>query len=101
MEGVREIVIPLGAVAGATVRRRWVGWWPRTVLVLSAADLRAFDRVAGRDGLRLDHPAELILGLRPADRLLADEFSAELALALAELRIQPPTPRDALPEGDG
>ena len=80
---VRELVIPLSGVAGAAVRRRW--WLPRNpVLVLRAADLRAFEEVAGEGGLKLDHPAELVLGLRRGDTLTAEEFAAELAMAVAE-----------------
>jgi hypothetical protein len=83
LESVREMVIPLAGVAGAAVRRRW--WLPRNpMLVLRAADLRAFEEVAGEGGLGLDHPAELLLGLRRADLLVAEEFAAELAMAVAE-----------------
>ena len=53
VEPVREVVIPLSAVAGAA-------------------------------GLSLDHPAELALRLRGADRALGSEFVGELELALAE-----------------
>ena len=42
VEPVREAVIPLSAVAGATVRWRW-RWPPGPYLVLTAADLRAFE----------------------------------------------------------
>lgn len=80
---VRERVVPLAGVAGAEVRRRRWAPWISPVLVLRAADLAAFDEIAGAEGLRLDHPAELILGLRRRDVLLAEEFSAELTLALA------------------
>ena len=85
MEAVREEVVPLGAVAGAYVRRRWWEFWRRPRLVLKAADLRAFDEIVGEDGLRLSHPAEMVVGLRGADRRLAEEFTAELTLAVAEL----------------
>lgn len=81
---LREVIIPLDGVAGAAVRRRRVGWWQRTVLVLTAADLRAFEEVTGEGGLRLDHPAELVLRLRRADRLAAEEFAADMAVAIAE-----------------
>lgn len=83
-EAVREVEIPLDAVAGASVRR---GWWEILIppkLVLTAADLRAFEEVAGEGGLRLKHPAELVVRLQRSDRMLAEEFSAELALAVAE-----------------
>jgi hypothetical protein len=91
VEAVRELVVPLSGLAGAAVRRRW--WIPgKPTLVLRAADLRAFEEVAGQGGLRLDHPAELVLGLRRADLLVAEEFSAEVTLAVAER---------ALTEGEG
>jgi len=83
VEPVREAVIPLSAIAGATVRWRW-RWPPGPYLVLTAADLRAFEEVAGATGLNLNHPAELALPLRRADRSLGGEFAGELELALAE-----------------
>ena len=84
-EAVRQVVIPLDAVAGAAVRRRWWQLWSGPRLILTASDLQAFEEVAGEGGLRLAHPAELVLRLRRSDRLAAEEFSAELALAVAEL----------------
>lgn len=84
-EEVREEVVPLASVAGARVREPWWLFWSGPRLVLRAADLQAFDAIAGPEGLRLDHPAELVLRLRRKDRLAAEEFSAELALALAQL----------------
>jgi hypothetical protein len=81
VDGVREVTIPLAALAGAQVRRRW---WGRTECHLLAADLAAFDAVAGAHGLALDHPAEFVVNVRPPDRILAEEFSAEIALAIAE-----------------
>jgi hypothetical protein len=83
VEPVREAVIALGAIAGAAVRWRW-RWPPGRYLVLTAADLRAFEDVAGAAGLSLDHPAELTLRLRGADQALGVEFAGELELALAE-----------------
>lgn len=83
---VREVVIPLTAIAGATVQWRW-RWPPGPYLVLTAADLRAFEEVAGAAGLNLDHPAELVLRLRRSDRELAGEFVGDLELALAERAI--------------
>ena len=83
VEPVREAVIPLSAIAGATVRWQW-RWPPGPYLVLTAADLRAFEEVAGAAGLSLSHPAELALRLRGADRALGNEFAGELELALAE-----------------
>lgn len=85
MEPVREVVIPLEAVATAFVRRRWWEFWRAPQMVLTAADLQAFDHVVGEGGLRLDHPAEMVVDLRRKDRMLAEEFTAELTLAVAEL----------------
>ncbi len=83
VEPVRKIVVPLRGVAGAVVRRRWWDWLIGPRLILTAADLSAFEGLAGRGGLSLDHPAELVLRLRRSDRLAAEEFGAELALAIA------------------
>lgn len=85
IEPAREVAVPLRDVAGAHVRRkRWTALaGPR--LVVTAADLVAFDDIAGRQGLKLAHPAKLVFRIKRADRLLAEEFAAELALALAQL----------------
>ena len=83
VEPVREVVIPLTAIAGAVVKWSW-RWPPGPCLVLTAADLRAFEEVAGAAGLSLDHPAELQLRLRRSDRALGVEFAGELELAIAE-----------------
>lgn len=85
IEPVRETAVPLADVSGAGVSR---GRWsflrgPR--LVVTAADLVTFDEIAGGHGLKLKHPAKLVLRIKRADRLLAEEFAAELALALARL----------------
>ena len=84
VEPVREIVVPIESVAGSFVRHRWWHWLTGPRLVLTASDLRAFEAVAGAEGLKLSHPAELVLRLRRGDRLAGEEFSAELALAVAE-----------------
>lgn len=85
IEPVREIVIPLAKVAGVTVPPR--RWWhiagPR--LVIAASDLLAFEKIAGEQGLKLKHPAKLVLRVKRADRLIAEEFAAELSLAVARL----------------
>lgn len=85
IEPVQEIVIPLAKVAGAFVprRRRWCLAGPK--LVITAADLLAFEKIAGEQGLRLKHPSKLVLRVKRADRLIAEEFAAELALTLARL----------------
>ena len=87
IEPVQEMVIPLASVAGAVVPQR--RWWQFTGprLVLAATDLLAFEKIAGQQGLKLKHPAKLVLRIKPADRLIADEFAAELALTLAKLQV--------------
>jgi len=106
-EAVREVVVPLEAVAGAVVRRRWWEVFRAPRLILTGADLQAFEEVAGEGGLRLEHPAELVVKLRRSDRMLAEEFAAELVLAVAERsleRHQEPRirggDRSGLPEGE-
>ncbi len=85
IEPVRQIDVPLRDVAGATVvRSRW-GVLRAPRLTISAADLVAFDDIAGRQGLKLKHPARLVLRIKRADRLAAEEFAAEVALAVARL----------------
>lgn len=101
VEPVREIVVPLRGVAGAAVRRRW---WDRLTgprLVLTASDLNAFEELAGQEGLKLDHPAELVLRLRRSDRLPAEEFCAELAMALAARQLRDSHDRQVIPESEG
>lgn len=83
-EAVREVVLPLEVVAGAQVRRPLLGFLGGLKLVLTAADLQAFEEVAGEGGLKLRHPAELMVRIRHSDRMLAEEFAAELTLAVAE-----------------
>jgi hypothetical protein len=84
-EAVRQVVIPLDSIAGASVRRRWWQIWSGSRLILTATDLQAFEEVTGEGGLRLAHPAELVLRLRRSDHLAGEEFSAEVVLAVAEL----------------
>ena len=84
VEPVRELVLPLSALAGATVRWSWRRWPPGWILVLTAADLVAFDELAGKDGLRLTHPAQLEIRLARAARDPALEFASEVELALAD-----------------
>jgi hypothetical protein len=81
---VREVVLPLDALAGAVVR---ASGWRRIVgpqVVLTAADLRTFEELGGAAGLRQQHPATLQLRIARSDVLLAQEFASELNLALAE-----------------
>jgi hypothetical protein len=96
VEPVREIVVPLRGVAGAVVQRRWWDFLLGPRLALTAADLSAFEGLAGHGGLSLDHPAELVLRLRRSDRLAAEEFGAELALAIAEDAVSGAAGRPAL-----
>ncbi|HSH46792.1 MAG TPA: AAC(3)-I family aminoglycoside N-acetyltransferase [Longimicrobiales bacterium] len=89
MEPVREVIVPLSAIGDVSVRvPRW-HWLAGPTLTLTAADLRAFEDVAGMAGLRLDHPATMRLNVRRRDRLLAREFAADLSLALAERTLPP------------
>jgi hypothetical protein len=84
LEPVREVVLPLGAIAGAAVR---AGAWHRVMgpsVVLTARDLRAFEEIAGSAGLRLDHPATLRLNIPRNQIQTAREFVADLNLALAQ-----------------
>ena len=84
---VQEVSVPLAALASARVRWRLLPWPPRWQLVLRAADLQAFRALAGEAGLLLEHPAELVLELRRADRGVAREFAAELDMALADVAL--------------
>jgi hypothetical protein len=88
VDPVREVIIPLASIAGATVRARWFFGSRRARLVLTAADLQAFEAVAGATGLQLEHPAELVLPLRRANRMAAEEFAGELELAIADRALQ-------------
>jgi hypothetical protein len=88
LDPVAEVELPLSAVASVEVRTRW---WNRfgipggAQLIIRAADLRAFESVAGAAGLVLAHPAELVIPVRHADGMAAREFAAESMLAIAEL----------------
>jgi hypothetical protein len=87
LDRVSEVELPLQAIANVEVRSKW---WSRfgfpggTVLILRAADMRAFEAVAGTAGLVLAHPAELVIPVRREDGMTAREFAAEVTLALAE-----------------
>lgn len=84
LEAVREATVPLAAIAGAAVRQPWPRWLRRPRLEITAADLRAFESLTGAGGLERVHPARLQLVLQRADRLAAEEFAADLMLAIAE-----------------
>ena len=100
IQPVREIVIPLENVSGAFVpERRW--WeWTGAKLVITASDLLAFEKIAGQEGLRLKHPSKLVLRIKSADRLIAREFAAELALKVAQLPAGGGADARMLPEGE-
>lgn len=100
-EEVKEVVISLDDVAGAVVRRRWWEFFRAPRLVLRAADLEAFEALTGEDGLRLAHPAEIILPVRRGDRLTADEFAAELELAVAQRGLLAGDARTRVERGGG
>lgn len=85
--GMRDVPVPVRMLGDARVRTRGRWWWRKTELVLTARDLVAFDRLAGDDGFTFDHPAELVLPVRPSDIELANEFASEVKLAIAELAL--------------
>jgi len=97
---VKEVVIPLSGVAGALVRRRWWEWFSGPRIVLRASDLQAFEAVTGEEGMRLGHPAEIILKLRRSDVLAAEEFAAELELAVAQRMVRGRSALDSMPALD-
>jgi hypothetical protein len=86
IDPVRATAVPLSALSSARLEERW---WRRSAwLVIMAADLAAFDGVAGADGLQLDHPGELRVPVARAAREQARSFVNELEYALAELAMQ-------------
>ena len=100
LDPVREERIPLAGLAGANIGWQWLRWPPGPSLVLRAADLRAFEGLAGGAGLVLEHPAELTLGIRRRDRGLAREFAAELEMHLADQALKAAERRDRVESGD-
>ncbi len=84
VEPVRELSLPLAALAGAEVRWSWLRWPPGRYLVLTGADLRAFEELAGKEGLQLKHPAQFEIRIGNDSRFDALEFASELKLALAD-----------------
>jgi hypothetical protein len=84
VEPVRELSLPLSALAGAEVRWAWRPWPPGRYLVLTGADLRAFEELAGTEGLELKHPAQFEIRISNDSRFRALEFASELKLALAD-----------------
>lgn len=88
VEPVRDVRLPLGAIGGVALRRSWWPWRRFLRVVLTAADLQAFEEVAGTGGLQLAHPAELVLLVRRIDKPAAAAFIAELDLVLAERALE-------------
>ncbi|MGH7620126.1 MAG: hypothetical protein ACREPM_23160 [Gemmatimonadaceae bacterium] len=88
LEPVRELSLPLSALAGAEVRRSWLRWPPVRYLVLIGADLRAFEELAGMEGLQLKHPAQFEIRIDNDSRFAALEFASELKLALADVALR-------------
>jgi hypothetical protein len=84
LEPVQQVELPLSVIAGAVVRWKWNRWPPGRYLILTASDLYAFEIISGEAGLKLDHPAEMAIRLRRAERSTAEEFAAELNLVVAE-----------------
>jgi hypothetical protein len=87
---IQEAAVPLTAIAACAVRHPWPQWFRKPRLDLTAADLRAFETLVGAGGFERRHPALLTLTLQRADRLAAEEFAADLALAIAERQLHPP-----------
>lgn len=84
LEPVREATIPIASVSGAAVR--WPRWRFRRPgrLVLTAADLRAFEGLTGPGGLELAHPAQLVLDVRKEDDQAARELATQVELAIGD-----------------
>jgi len=100
-EAVREVHVPLHAVAGVNIRNRWWEWPLGPRLEVVASDLGAFEEVVGEAGLKMAHPAQLVLRIARRDRLVAEEFAAEVALALAERALKAPSDDTAMLSGGG
>ncbi len=101
IEAVREATILISAMAGAIVKRPWWRFWSGPRIVLLASDLQALEAVTGKDGLRLAHPAQLVLSVRRSDALVAAEFAAELELSVAERALARSEERRRLLESRG
>lgn len=94
---VREVTIPLARLAAARVQRSLWAFWRRPKVVLTGADLTAFEAIAGEQGLALDHPGQIELPLRRSDRLAGEALCAELNLGVADLALAQAEALDALP----
>ena len=100
VESVEETRVPLASVAGADVRRGFWWWMLGPRVTLNASDLLAFEDLAGENGLQLSHPAEFVLRIRRSDILAAEEFAAELALAIAQRSLQEAEAAEPLPRAE-
>ena len=100
-ESVREATIPLSAIENLIVRRPWWRFWSGPRIVLVASDFRALEAIAQEGGIRLAHPAKLVLDVRRADALVAAEFAGELDIAIAERELARSDERRGLSEGRG
>lgn len=97
LETVRQVTVPLNGIAGAVVRHRWWEWPRGSRLVLTASDLSAFEEVAGQAGLKMAHPAQLVVKVARRDRLAAEEFAAEVTLAIVQESVAPGRRAEGLP----
>lgn len=88
LEPVRELALPLSALADAEVRWSWFRWPPGRYLILTGSDLRAFEDLAGEGGLQMEHPAELTIRVGRVGQAAALDFASEVRLAVAERAIQ-------------
>ena len=81
---VREASIPVASVSGAVVR--WPRWGRSRPgrLVLTAADLRAFEGLTEPGGFELAHPAQLVLEVRREDKDAARELATQIELTIAD-----------------
>jgi hypothetical protein len=96
-EPVREATIPIASVSGAVVRSpRWRLGRARR-LILTAADLRAFEGLTGPGGLELAHPAQLVLDVRKQDKDAARELATQVELAIGDHALRIAEGDDAAP----
>lgn len=85
---VEEASVPVLQLASAEVRRARLPFgWGGATLVLTANDLRAFERVAGPAGLSMEHPSQLEFEIARRDRDAAEAFAGELELAISEQQL--------------
>lgn len=90
VDELREVSVPLAALASAAVRHPWPRWLRRPWLEITASDLRAFESLVGTGGIGRIHPAQIRLTLERVDRWAAEEFVGDLLLAMAEGEALPP-----------